>query len=103
MVCLAHQSAGDFAVVSRRIFGGTGTRSFASTKEMGALYFPVISLSVAVILFEGALTLTWREVRTVVSTVRNLLIVGSLVTWIGSALLARYLLTLPICRFSLGH
>lgn len=64
-------------------------------KEMGALYFPVISLSVAVILFEGALTLTWREVRGVVSTVRNLLIVGSLITWIGSAFAAHYLLALP--------
>lgn len=61
---------------------------------MGSLFFPVISLSVAVILFEGALTLTWREVRTV-ATVRNLLIIGSLITWFGSALAARYLLALP--------
>ncbi|HRW05347.1 MAG TPA: cation:proton antiporter [Caldilineaceae bacterium] len=64
-------------------------------KEMGVLYFPIISLSVAVILFEGALTLTWREVRSVASTVRNLLILGALVTWIGSAVAARYLLALP--------
>lgn len=63
--------------------------------QMGELFFPVVSLSVAVILFEGALTLTWREVRTVATTVRNLLIVGSLVTWAGGALAARYLLDLP--------
>ncbi len=64
-------------------------------EALGALYFPVISLAVAVILFEGALTLTWREVRAVASTVRNLLVVGSLVTWIGSAIVARMLLNLP--------
>lgn len=62
---------------------------------LGSLYFPVISLSVAVILFEGALTLTWGEVRTVASTVRNLLILGSLVTWAISAVVAHYLLALP--------
>ncbi len=64
-------------------------------QSMGALYFPIISLSVAVILFEGALTLTWREVRAVASTVRNLLIIGSLITWAGSALIAYYLVGLP--------
>lgn len=63
--------------------------------QMGEIFFPFVSLSVAVILFEGALTLTWREVRTVATTVRNLLIIGSLVTWVGSALAARYLLDLP--------
>jgi len=63
--------------------------------ELGGLFFPVVSLSVAIILFEGALTLNWREVRAVVSTVRNLLILGSLITWFGSAVAARYLLGLP--------
>lgn len=64
-------------------------------KELGALYFPIVSLSVAVILFEGSLTLTWKEVRSIASMVRNLLIVGSLITWAGGALAARYLLNLP--------
>ena len=63
-------------------------------KELGGLYFPIISLAVAVILFEGALTLTWKDVRTVASTVRNLLIIGAMITWIGSALAAHYLLNL---------
>ncbi|MEZ4733450.1 MAG: cation:proton antiporter [Caldilineaceae bacterium] len=63
--------------------------------ELGGLFFPVVSLSVAIILFEGALTLNWREVQTIASTVRNLLIMGSLITWFGSAIAARYLLGLP--------
>ncbi len=59
---------------------------------LGELFFPVISLAVAVILFEGALTLKWREVHHLVGVVRNLITVGALVTWIGSALAARLIL-----------
>jgi NhaP-type Na+/H+ or K+/H+ antiporter len=53
---------------------------------LGDLLFPVVSLSVAVILFEGALTLRWSEVRITVGTVRNLITIGALITWIGGAL-----------------
>lgn len=63
-------------------------------KQMGELFFPFVSLSVAVILFEGALTLTWSEVRTVRAAVRNLLTIGSLVSWVGGALAAHYILNL---------
>lgn len=64
-------------------------------ESLGTLFFPIISFAVAIILFEGALTLNWHELRNVASTVRNLLSVGSLVTWIGGALAARYILNLP--------
>ncbi len=47
----------------------------------GDLLFPVISLSVAVILFEGSMTLRFAELKEVGSTVRNLVTVGALVTW----------------------
>lgn len=40
-------------------------------------------LLVAVILFEGALTLNFSEVRAVASTVRNLLTIGVAITWFG--------------------
>ncbi|MDX1615653.1 MAG: sodium:proton antiporter [Candidatus Promineifilaceae bacterium] len=55
---------------------------------LGDLFFPLVSLSVAVILFEGALTLQWDEVRNVVDTVRNLVSVGALITWIVGAVAA---------------
>ena len=42
-------------------------------EQLGELYFPIVSLSVAIILFEGSLTLNFREVRNVASVVRNLL------------------------------
>lgn len=62
--------------------------------SLGALFFPLVSFSVAIILFEGALTLSWKEVRNVASTVRNLLVVGTLVTWFGGAIAAHYIMGL---------
>jgi len=57
-----------------------------------ALFFPIVGFAVAIILFEGALTLNWHELRNVGSTVRNLLSLGSFVTWLGGALAAKYIL-----------
>lgn len=64
-------------------------------ESLGALFFPLVSFSVAIILFEGALTLSWQEVRRVASTVRNLLVVGALITWFGGAAAAHYIMLLP--------
>lgn len=46
----------------------------------GDLLFPVVSLSVAVILFEGSMTLKVSELRGIGSTVRNLVTIGALIT-----------------------
>jgi len=62
----------------------------------GDLLFSFVSLSVGVILFEGGLTLNLKEVKTVASTVRNLLIVGVLVTFIGGGLAAYIILDLSV-------
>lgn len=64
-------------------------------EQFGDYFFPLVSLAVAVILFEGALTLTWREVREVRSTVRNLLTIGAAVTLVGGALAARFIMGTP--------
>lgn len=58
---------------------------------LGDLFTPFVSISVAIILFEGALTLNWKEVRQVAGVVRNLLTVGAAVTWFGGAAAAHYL------------
>jgi len=58
------------------------------------LLFPVISLAVAVILFEGALTLHLEELRGVEHTVRRLLTEGVLITWAGTTVAAHYLVDL---------
>lgn len=56
------------------------------------LLFPFVSLSVAVILFEGSLTLKIEDIKGLGSVVRNLISVGALLTWIGSAMATHYLL-----------
>ncbi len=47
----------------------------------GDLLFPLVSLGVAVILFEGGLTLKIREVRNLQKALRNLMTIGMLITW----------------------
>jgi len=59
---------------------------------LGDLLFPLVSLSVAVILFEGGLSLDIAELRDIGRVVRNLATVGALVTWIGASALATLLL-----------
>lgn len=47
----------------------------------GELLFPMVQLAVAIILFDGALTLDQREIRGHGRMVRNLITLGMLVTW----------------------
>lgn len=61
---------------------------------LGDLFFPLVSIAVSIILFEGALTLKWDDIRHAAGTVRNLLTVGALVTWFGGALAARFFMGL---------
>ncbi|MCW8109793.1 sodium:proton antiporter [Alteromonas ponticola] len=56
----------------------------------GDLLFPVVSLSVAIILFEGALTLKFKDIAGHGNMVRNLCSVGVVVTW-GVAAVAAHL------------
>ena len=57
---------------------------------LGNLFFPFVSLSVAVILFEGSLTLKFRDILGLETVVRNLVSFGMLVTWFITALAAHY-------------
>jgi len=67
---------------------------------LGDLLFPFISLSVGLILFEGGMSLKLHELRKIGSTVRNLILVGSLVTWGVGAAAAYYIVGLDV-RISL--
>jgi len=60
------------------------------------LLFPLISLSVAVILFEGSLTLKIDEIRELRSVVRNLISIGALITWVITAWATHILLDFEI-------
>jgi NhaP-type Na+/H+ or K+/H+ antiporter len=57
------------------------------------LLFPIVSLSVAIILFEGSLTLKFKDLSGHGSMVRNLCTVGGLITWVIAA---------PIAHFAMG-
>lgn len=60
----------------------------------GDLLMPVVSLSVAIILFEGGLSLRFSELRQIVGPVRNLATLGALVTWLLAATAAHWVLGL---------
>ena len=47
----------------------------------GPLLFPLVSLSVALILFEGSLTLRLSEWREIGSVVQRMVTIGALLTW----------------------
>jgi len=48
----------------------------------GDLLFPIISASVAIILFEGSMTLRFNEIREVGGVIKRLVSVGAVVTWL---------------------
>jgi NhaP-type Na+/H+ or K+/H+ antiporter len=80
---------------------GPGAQAFLHHKLfdpdalLGHLLQPIVSLSVAVVLFEGGLTLNVRELVHVGKVVRNLVSIGMLVAWGLGALGAWGILRLP--------
>ncbi len=60
----------------------------------GRLLTPLVSLAVALILYEGGLTLKLSEFRKVGTVVRNLVTVGAIVTLVLATISARYIIGL---------
>lgn len=58
----------------------------------GDLLFPFISLSVAIILFEGSLTLKFHEIGGLRRVIRNMVSVGGLITWLITTITTHYAL-----------
>ena len=58
---------------------------------LGDLLFPIVSLSVAVILFEGGLTLRLEDIREIRATVQSLIIGGAIITWLTGAAAAYWI------------
>lgn len=59
---------------------------------LGELLFPIVSMSVAIILFEGGLTLRLSELPQVGKVMGLLISAGALITWIVAALAAHFIL-----------
>lgn len=62
---------------------------------LGPALFPLVSLGVALILFEGSLGLRWGELRGVAPAVVNLVSVGALISLLVLATAAHYIARLP--------
>lgn len=71
---------------------GPGLNIIDPDTLLGDLLFPFVSLSVTLILFEGALTLRLEEIRGLERVVRNLVSIGMLSTWLIVAASASYFL-----------
>jgi NhaP-type Na+/H+ or K+/H+ antiporter len=62
----------------------------------GKLLLPIVSLSVAIILYEGGLSLRFSEIRDVGGVVLNLISVGILISWVVTSGCAYYILKLEL-------
>ena len=61
----------------------------------GELLFPVVSLSVAMILFEGGLSLRWAELRDVGRVLVPILTIGVIIVWVLATVGGIWLLNMP--------
>ncbi len=73
------------------IIAGPATGLLVPQALFGDLLFPLVSLGVAVVLFEGSLTLRLHEIKEHGRVVRNLVTLGALVTWGVITVATRYL------------
>ena len=62
---------------------------------LGDLLFPIVSIFVAIILFEGGLTLKFKDIKGHGRVVRRLISVGVLLTWALIAVAVHYLFDMP--------
>jgi NhaP-type Na+/H+ or K+/H+ antiporter len=63
---------------------------------LGDVLFPTVSVSVAIILFEGGLSLRLSELRAIGGVVRNLVTIGALLTWGLGSIAAVFFLELDL-------
>ncbi len=75
---------------------GPGTGLIKPDEILGPLLFPIVSLSVAVILFEGGLGLRLNELYQSGHLIRNLVSLGALVTWLICTVAAILIANLPL-------
>lgn len=77
------------------VIAGPGLGLLDSDALFGDLLFPFISLSVAVILFEGSLTLQYHQIVKLKGVVQSLISVGVVITWMITATVTRVALDFP--------
>ncbi|TRM12103.1 sodium:proton antiporter [Lentibacillus cibarius] len=60
-------------------------------QALGELYTPLISLAVAVVLYEGSSSLNFRELKGISKSVLRVVTAGAFLAWIGGAMAAHYI------------
>ena len=70
---------------------GPATGFINPVDDFGHVFEPVISLAVAIILFEGGLTLNFREIRETSQIVRRVILISGPLIWILTAAAAHYI------------
>lgn len=78
------------------IIAGPVTEIVQPDKYFGELLFPMISISVAIILFEGGLNLKIKELLGTGKVLRNLITTGLAVTWIFATAASVFILNLDL-------
>ncbi|WOI57152.1 sodium:proton antiporter [Palleronia sp. LCG004] len=63
---------------------------FDPARDIGPIYYPMISIAVAIILFEGGLTLNFHTLRDAAEGVKRLVFIGAPVGWLLCTLALRY-------------
>ncbi len=76
------------------IIAGPVTGWLNPDQLFGDMLFPLVSLAVAVILFEGSLTLKFSEIKGMESVVWRILTVGLIASWMSISLFTWWLLSL---------
>ncbi|MCB8927125.1 MAG: sodium:proton antiporter [Ardenticatenaceae bacterium] len=76
------------------LVAGPVTGLLSPEAVLGELLFPMVSLAVGYILYEGGLSLRVKELREVGGVVFSLTSIGVTITWVLGAVAARYLLQL---------
>ncbi|MGQ3675808.1 cation:proton antiporter [Xanthobacter sp. TB0139] len=69
---------------------GPGTGFINPAEDFGEIYRPLVSLAVAIILFEGGLTLNFKEIRETSTAVRRIILLAGPMVWVMTALAAHY-------------
>jgi len=77
------------------VVAGPATGLLHPDKQFGDLLLPLVSLSVAVILYEGGLNLKLRELRQIGRVLFLLITFGTAITWAIGGVAGHYLLGLP--------
>ncbi|MBC7164246.1 MAG: sodium:proton antiporter [Roseovarius sp.] len=72
------------------LIAGPGLGLFDPARDIGPLVAPMVSIAVAVILFEGGLSLNFQSLRGAAEGVWRLVIVGGPLGWLGSTLALHY-------------